>query len=68
MYSKVKDAPGFVRGDNKAVLSVDNAALKAYKTKKNKQNELQAAISDINDMKIEMSVIKSMLTQLINRS
>jgi hypothetical protein len=65
MFAKVKDAPGFVRGQNRAILAVDNQSLEAYKTKKKKDKELSSVISEINTIKNEVNDIKSILNQIL---
>jgi len=43
--AKVKDSPGLVRDmSNQAVLNTDNAALEAYRRKRNKQKEIDEVI------------------------
>lgn len=64
-YVKVKDAPGLVRADNLAILSVNNIELSAYRKKRNQQKEIQDSIRDINMLKDEMVEIKSMLGKII---
>lgn len=64
-YVKVKDAPGLVRADNLAILSVNNTELSAYRKKRNQQKEIQDSIRDINMLKDEMVEIKSMLGKII---
>ena len=65
-YVKVKDAPGFVR-HNSAVISVDNNALEAYKLKRQTQQETKSAINEIPVIKQELSEIKNLLAQLLNK-
>jgi len=67
MYTKVKDAPGFVRGENSAILSTDVASLTSYKKRSDQLNEMRAAVHDINNMKIELNEIKSMLQTIIGK-
>ena len=67
MHTKVKDAPGFVRGENSAILSTDTSSLTAYRKRRNQHNEMRTAICDINNMKIELDEIKSMLKTIIGK-
>jgi len=67
MYTKVKNAPGFVRGENSAILSTDVASLTSYKKRRDQLNEMRAAVHDINNMKIELNEIKSMLQTIIGK-
>lgn len=64
-YEKVKDVPGLVRGQNSAILSVNNIELEAYKKKRNQQKEMQAALDDINILKDDMIAIRGMLGKII---
>lgn len=66
-YVKVKDHPGLVRGENRAVLNVDMNGLHSYKTVKRKNEEIDAALRDINSLRTEMKSIKQMLEQIFNR-
>jgi hypothetical protein len=66
--AKVKDAPGLVRDiTNQAVLSTDIDGLEAYRRKRNKQQELDAALSDINNMKSDIDQIKSLMQRLLDK-
>lgn len=66
--AKVKDSPGLVRDmSNQAVLNTDVAALEAYRRKRNKQQELNEVISDINNMKSDIDQIKSLMQRLLEK-
>jgi hypothetical protein len=66
--AKVKDAPGLVRDvTNQAVLSTDIDGLEAYRRKRNKQQELDAALLDINNMKSDIDQIKSLMQRLLDK-
>ena len=66
--AKVKDVPGLVRDvTNQAVLSTDIDGLEAYRRKRNKQQELDAALSDINNMKSDIDQIKSLMQRLLDK-
>ena len=67
MYTKVKDAPGFVRGENSAILSTDILSLTSYRKRRDQHNEMRTAVHDINNMKIELNEIKSMLKTIIGK-
>jgi hypothetical protein len=68
IIAKVKDAPGLVRDvTNQAVLNTDIDALEAYRRKRNKQQELDAALSDINNMKSDIDQIKSLMQRLLDK-
>jgi len=60
---------GFVRSLNNpgAVVNVDNSALSAYKSRKQKNREYEQKIKEIDALKIEMSEIKSLLQQIVEK-
>ena len=57
---------GFMRQENNpgAVINVDNSALAAYKKKK--EAELRK-VNDINNLREEITDIKSMLSQILEK-
>ena len=66
--AKVKDAPGLVRDmRTQAVLNTDINGLEAYRRKRNKQQEMNDAISDINNMKADIDQIKSLMMRLLDK-
>lgn len=66
--AKVKDAPGLVRDmQTQAVLNTDNNALEAYRRKRNKQQEMDEVVSDINNMKSDIDQIKSLMQRLLDK-
>jgi hypothetical protein len=68
IIAKVKDSPGLVRDmSNQAVLNTDISALEAYKRKRNKQQEIDEVISDINNMKSDIDQIKSLMQRLLDK-
>ena len=68
IITKVKDAPGLIRDmSNQAVLNTDISALEAYKRKRNKQQEIDEVISDINNMKSDIDQIKSLMQRLLEK-
>jgi len=68
IIAKVKDAPGLVRDmSNQAVLNTDISALEAYKRKRNKQQEIDEVILDINNMKSDIDQIKSLMQRLLDK-
>jgi hypothetical protein len=65
---KADNAPGIARDPtNQALLSTDLSALEAYKAKRRRDSEINAALSDINMLKDEISTIKGLLLQLIDK-
>lgn len=66
--AKVKDAPGLVRDmKTQAVLNTDITALEAYRRKRNKQQEIDEVLSDINNMKSDIDQIKSLMQRLLDK-
>jgi len=61
----IKDQEALVR-DNKsgAVLNTDMSALEKYRAKRERDRKMQ---EEFNQMKNDMSEIKSLLAQLVNR-
>jgi hypothetical protein len=67
-YAKVKENPELVRDmDSKAVLNTNVSALQAYKKKREKQQEVNAAIDDINNMKNEINEIKTLMQRILDK-
>jgi len=65
---KVKENKNLVRDSiSNAILSTNNDELAKYRQKKAKSREYEEAINDINNIKSELSEIKSLLTQLIGK-
>jgi hypothetical protein len=68
MLQKIQNLSEYVKDDkNSAVLSIDNKSLNAYRLKKTHSREYEEAINDINNIKSELSEIKSLLTQLVGK-
>jgi hypothetical protein len=64
---KVENEPGMARDpSNQAILSTDLSALQAYKIKRQKTAQIDAALDDINKLKEDMAEIKSLITKLIS--
>lgn len=64
-YRKVENDTSFVRDmNNSAIINVDNQALLAYKKKRNASKKLQ---NDVDTLKNEMTEIKKLLTQLLDK-
>jgi len=60
----IKDVDGYKRDEEStAILSVDNAALQAYKIKRKNQN---AVLDDINSIKSELEELKTMLKLILS--
>jgi hypothetical protein len=67
-YAKVKENPELIRDMNsKAVLNTNQAALQSYKKKREKQNEIQSAVSDINNMKQDINDLKALMQRILEK-
>ena len=62
---KVVDNPDLARGENNAVLNINKRDLEAYRTRRAQKRMFEETISDINNLKTEVSEIKSMLGTII---
>ena len=69
MKLKVKDNPGLVRDSkSKAIVNVDVNAFSEYQNKKTIQNKMINMSEEINDLKQSMTEIKTMLSQILQRT
>ncbi len=70
MSSFVKtEKEGLLRDlETKALVSTDNNALKAYKYKKQKAMQIDQVIKEHEELRKEMSEIKSLLLQLVGQN
>jgi hypothetical protein len=67
-YAKVKENPELIRDmESKAVLNTNVSALQAYKKKREKQQEVNAAVDDINNMKNEINEIKTLMQRILEK-
>lgn len=67
-YIKVKDAEDLVKDiKSSAVLNIDNDALKAYKARKRKENNVELMLQEHEKLKEDVKEIKSLLLDLIGR-
>jgi uncharacterized coiled-coil DUF342 family protein len=53
--------------NNNALLNKDNGSLEVYKKMKKKNNEIYNLREEVDDMKKDMSEIKSLLTQIVEK-
>lgn len=68
MYLKVTDEPNLVRDTNSnAILNVNKEALNKYKQEREKQFQIQKVISEHEEIKKDISEIKQLLLQLMDR-
>jgi hypothetical protein len=67
-YAKVKENPELIRDmDSKAVLNTNLTALQSYKKKREKQQEIQSAVDDINTMKQDINDLKSLMQRILDK-
>ena len=68
MYLKVTDEPNLVRDTkSKAILNVNNDALNKYKQEREKLVQMQKVILEHEEIKKDISEIKQLLLQLMDR-
>lgn len=68
MYLKVTDEPNLVRDTNSnAILNVSSEALNKYKQDREKYLQMQKVISEHEEIKKDISEIKQLLLQLMDR-
>lgn len=67
-YAKVRENPELVRDMNsKAILNTNRSALESYKKKREKQQELNSAINDINNMKQDINDLKTLMQRILDK-
>ena len=67
-YAKVKENSELIRDmDSKAVLNTNLTALQAYKKKREKQQEIQSAVDDINNLRQEVNELKTLMQRLLDK-
>jgi hypothetical protein len=67
-YAKVKENPELIRDMNsKAVLNTNLTALQAYKKKREKQQEIQSAVDDINNLRQEVNELKTLMQRILDK-
>lgn len=68
MYLKVTDEPNLVRDTNSnAILNINSEALNKYKQEREKSLQIQRVISEHEEIKKDISEIKQLLLQLMDR-
>ena len=69
MFIKIEGEDRFLKNVyNQALVNTDVASLKDYKNKKDLNRQVNEITGEINNMKTEMSEIKSLLQQLVNKT
>jgi uncharacterized coiled-coil DUF342 family protein len=69
MYVKLENENRFVKNiENLALINRDIAGLKEYRNKKEATTKMMHISDEINNMKSEITEIKSLLQQLVNNS
>jgi hypothetical protein len=67
-YLKVKDEEGLVRDpSSSAILNTDSLALQSYKTRKAKEAAVDRVLREHDDLRNELSEIKSLLKELVGQ-
>ena len=67
-YARVEESPDLIRDmDSKAVLNTNSTALQAYKKKREKQQEIQSAVEDINNMKQDINDLKTLMQRILDK-
>jgi len=67
-YAKVKENPELIRDmDSKAVLNTNLTALQSYKKKREKQQEIQSAVDDINNLRQEVNELKTLMQRILDK-
>jgi len=66
--AKVQDNPDLIRDmGTQAILNTNIDALSAYKKQKAKYREIDQAFNDINNMKQEMSELKTLMQRILDK-
>ena len=69
MHVKLENENSFVKNiENLALINRDIAGLKEYRNKKEATTKMMHISDEINNMKSEITEIKSLLQQLVNNS
>ena len=69
MFVKIEGEDRFLKNVyNQALVNTDVASLKDYKNKKDLNRQVTEITGEINNIKSEMSEIKSLLQQLVNKT
>ena len=69
MFVKIEGEDRFLKNAyNQSLVNTDVAGLKDYKNKKDLNRQVSGITGEINNMKTEMSEIKSLLQQLLNKT
>lgn len=66
MLTKIAEVPGFAKDmQNRAVVSTDTGALKAYKQKRADFERLKASLEDINTLRNEVLELRDLVNRLL---
>ncbi len=67
-YLKVQERSDLVRDSNsKAVLNIDNNGLLSYRKRREKDNKINEMITEFNSMRVDISEIKMLFKQLLEK-
>ena len=64
---KKTQIPGIYKVSEGILINKDNDALRAYKARKNKDKQVEQVQSEMNELKKDMSEIKSLLFELLGK-
>tara|TARA_Y100000004_G_scaffold195966_1_gene264503 strand:- start:201 stop:443 length:243 start_codon:yes stop_codon:yes gene_type:complete len=65
---KVEDALDLRRDSfSSGIINVDNNALEAYRKRKNQSRKIETLADDINNIKVEMQELKSLLIKMVEK-
>jgi hypothetical protein len=68
MKKKLKNISGFIKDtESKAIINVDTSSLIAYKKRREYHRTLETQVEQINILKNEVSEIKTMLIQVLDK-
>ena len=66
--AKVKESPNLVRDlSSQAILNTDRNGLIAYKKAREKQQEINSAVDDINNMKQDINDLKTLMQRILDK-
>jgi seryl-tRNA(Sec) selenium transferase len=65
MKEQKTDVPGVYRSSDGFLINKDNAALEAYRKKRNREKELDTLTDDVKTLKEDMQEIKELLRGLV---
>lgn len=65
-YLRIRDTRNLVKDPTtKAILEIDGEALRAYRNRRNQQENIQSALEDLDTLKQEFTEIKSLIGEVL---